>query len=245
MKRYLIIGFAIFIGCVISFAPAGLMRTVFEPIPDVDLVEPRGSIWHGTGVVHTKPLGQIDIGWKAHFASILTLSPAYAWSAQKTGINLHGDASYRLFDTPAIHVKTQGHITAQPINDWLQVYDIEISGDLDVAPTVALLNNQGILQSLNGQIHWSGGLVRYTLSGVLHEVILPPLTATFTQSSNGAPEAIVTEQGDPRPLILANMGENGFAKVGMTKRFTTLLNTPWPGNDPDDKIVLQVEEKLF
>ena len=93
-------------------------------------------------------------------------------------------------------------------------------------------NEEQPFRHLNGQIDWSGGLVRYTLAGVLYEVQLPPLTAYLDQNTENDPIATVYTQGGSTPLIMATLGKDGFAKVGMTKLFTKLLNNPWPGLPP-------------
>ena len=142
-------------------------------------------------------------------------------------------------------IEAEGFVADTAVNPRLKNYDIEISGDFDIEPTNVQVDSNGNLNDLDGKLNWQGGLVRYILSGLLNEVVLPPLTATFRTSSAGIPEAYITEQGSDATLIQAALDENGFVKVGMTKRFTTLLRNPWPGNDPPEKIILEVEEKLF
>lgn len=70
---------------------------------------------------------------------------------------------------------------------------------------------------------------------------------------SGGPVAMVRSAGrisgknvnHATPLIEVTLGYDGFVRVGVTKALTNMLNSPWPGNDPDQAIVLQVEEQIF
>jgi hypothetical protein len=67
----------------------------------------------------------------------------------------------------------------------------------------------------------------------------------FLDSSSGQPEMSVYQSNDETPLMLARISRDGLATIGITKQFTKLLGEPWPGNEPDHAVVLEVGEKLF
>lgn len=58
-------------------------------------------------------------------------------------------------------------------------------------------------------------------------------------------EAVVFAAGGQTPLLQAQLQDDGFAKVGVTKLLTKMLNRPWPGSDADHEVVLEVEEQVF
>ena len=91
------------------------------------------------------------------------------------------------------------------------------------------------------QVTWSGGQVRYILSGRSSTSILPPLVAYLGEGA----EATVFAQNGQTPLIKAELLDNGFAKVGITRLLTKMLDNPWPGSEPDHAVVLEVEEQVF
>lgn len=93
----------------------------------------------------------------------------------------------------------------------------------------------------SGSLSWPGGDVRYRLSGQEYRGILPPLIATL---GDGLEVYIYKEKGQT-PLLIAQMLNNGFVKIGITRLLTRLLNNPWPGSDVDHEVVLEVEEQIF
>jgi hypothetical protein len=93
----------------------------------------------------------------------------------------------------------------------------------------------------SGTASWSGGYVRYRLSGQSYSGDLPPLEAALGDGL----EAYVYPVQEQTPLIRAQLLSNGFAKIGITRLLTRLLNNPWPGSDADHEVVLEVEEQLY
>ena len=88
---------------------------------------------------------------------------------------------------------------------------------------------------------FAGGPVNYRLSGQEYRGSLPPLVATLGE---GLEVYIYPDEGQT-PLLVAQMLENGFVKIGVTRLLTKLLNNPWPGSDVDHEVVLEVEEQIF
>ena len=86
--------------------------------------------------------------------------------------------------------------------------------------------------------------MRYALSGRTTTASLPALVAYLDEDAI-RPVATVFTQSGQTPLIKAELLENGYAKVGITKLLTKMLNNPWPGSDPDHAIVLEVEEQVL
>ena len=103
--------------------------------------------------------------------------------------------------------------------------------------------NSQFVNAADGYLEWSGGQVRYILSGILSESFLPKMRANLSAPEQ-KPTAEVFAEGEPIRLMQAQVTDNGFVKIGITKMFTKLLNRPWPGSDPDHAVVLEVEEQL-
>lgn len=243
MIKYLFIGLIVFLIVAISVAPAGILNRIVSQTNVAELAHSRGSVWQGQAdlMVQNTPLGQLN--WDFEGTSLFKLQPTYQWTLQQEHWQLAGRAGSSM---DLANLEISGEIDAQAANQWLAPYDISTSGNFSVQPTmISIAHNATMPQSLDGQIDWSGGLVRYTLSGLLSEANLPPLVAYLETNPAGEPQATVYAQNNQTPLLIATIGANGFAKVGISKRFTQLLNNPWPGSDPDHKIVIEIEEKLF
>jgi len=239
MRKTIVLGFLLFLGFAIAFAPAGLIRIVFDRIDGATLIHPAGTIWRGQGqiVIQENPLG--TLAWDLHPATVLRGALGYDFDlALPTGEQLTGTATVGF--NRSFEVQVSGTVPAVLVNGFLAPYDMVISGDLVLADA-ALAATGGIPQAAGGQVNWSGGQVRYILSGRSLTSILPPLVAYLGEG----PEATVFAQNGQTPLIKAELLDTGFAKVGITRLLTKMLDNPWPGSEPDHAVVLEVEEQVF
>lgn len=243
MIRYVLVGVLLFLVFAVSFAPAGLLDRVISSSTEADLVEPQGTVWQGRGQLVVGGVSLGNVVWDFVGTSLLRATPTYAWSLTQPAWQLQGTAGIGFSNA---QLSAAGLIQASATNTWLRAYDISLNGDFSIAPTEATFNHRNRqITAVDGELNWSGGTVRYTLSGVLREATLPPLTAILDMNNDDLPEAVVFAEGQQTPLLIATLGRDGFAKVGITKLFTKLLNNPWPGSDPDHVVVLQVEEKII
>ena len=241
MARYILLGIVFFIGLVVSMAPAGLIVGPLNEQSPVTLVNSRGTVWQGQAelVVQGRSLGILR--WSVSPTRLFMAQLQADWQLDQTLSQINGEASW---DGQSA-VTAAGSIDAQSINKWLDLYDIYLEGDFRVNQFAVKLDSSGKqLEKVDGQIHWSGGLVRFGLSGILHEKTLPPMDATF-ETLEGEVRGVVKEQGQNTPLMIFSPGVPGFIKIGITKGFTTMLGRSWPGSDPDHTVVLEVEEQLL
>ena len=244
MRRTILFGLLLFLGFAVLFAPAGLVRLVFEQIEGASLTHPAGTIWNGRGQIrlHDKPLGRLE--WNLHPTTILQGTLSYEFTLFGTATpggtlaQLAGTANVGF--NRSLAMKMSGSVSAEFVNRYLAPYDMMISGNLNLTNAEFTLN-LGVPQSAAGQVTWSGGPVRYILSGRSFSGNLPPLVAYLGKG----PEATVFAQNGEIPLIKAELLDNGFAKVGITKLLTKILGQPWPGSQPDHAVVLEVEEQVF
>ncbi|XOV82074.1 MAG: type II secretion system protein N [bacterium] len=243
MIKYILAGLLVFLLAAIIVAPAGILDRLVSQTDSAELTHSRGSLWRGQAdlLVDNTHLGQVN--WDFNMSSLFRLQPTYAWDLTQSHWQLSGLAGTSLSE---VAVDLTGEIDADGVNQWLGSYDITTGGHFEILPTrIQLPHNSRLPSNLTGQINWSGGPVRYTLSGLLSEANLPPLVAYLDMNASNEPQATVFASQDQTPLLIATLSANGYAKVGISKRFTQLLNNPWPGTDPDHHIVIQVEEKIF
>lgn len=241
MKKYILVGLLVILILGIALAPASLVRRALDPVPQADLLQPRGTIWQGQGnlLVQGNPLGTAR--WSLRPLSLLTLSPTADWQLDQTLADVRGDVEW---SAGKVGVNANGNVQADAFNGALNAYQIFLTGvfelkDVHLQATPAARR----LDAADGEIMWSGGRVRFALAGLLYEETLPPMVARL--SNDPAPNATVFAQGDPTPLMHISEGIPGFIKIGITKRFTELVRRPWPGNDPAHRVVVQVEEQIL
>ncbi|MCZ6640559.1 MAG: type II secretion system protein N [Gammaproteobacteria bacterium] len=216
------------------------MRTAFDQIPGATLTEPTGTLWDGSGRIYMKEQALGTLAWDFRPGKLFAGSLNYDFALAGPEHDLDGEIAV---SSSATELKVSGDIAAPMVNDWLAPYDIAISGTVTL-DGVELGVVDGSLKRAGGSVHWSGGMVRYTLSGRTSSTTLPPLVA-FLEEGLAGPGATVFTRPGQTPLIKAELLENGYAKVGITKLLTKLLDNPWPGSDPDHAIVLEVEEQVL
>ena len=238
MARYLIIGIIVFLVLAVGLAPAGIVSRALEAVPEADLLETRGTIWQGQGqlLVDGRSIGALS--WSFKPLSLFALSPAADWQLSQNLAQLSGTGSF----DGLMNLTAAGQIQAPAVNQWLAQYDIELDGLFDVE-NLSIVASEAYVNEIDGVVRWTGGMVRFTLSGRLSQENLPPLLATFT-IEDGIARGVVTEPGSATPLLIITQAEPGLVKIGLTKGFTRVLNQPWPGSDPDHVVVLEVEEYL-
>jgi hypothetical protein len=246
MRRTILLGILLFLGFAVAFMPAGLVRIAFDQIPGATLTHPAGTIWHGQGqiLLYETPLG--TLAWDLHPATLLSGALSYDLVLQDTGEGTRGGAGHHIAGSAQVGfnrsfaLQASGRVSAELVNRFLAPYDMIISGDLNLTDAV-LTGSEGRPETANGQVTWGGGQVRYILSGRSLASNLPPLVAYL----GDGPEATVFAQDGQTPLIKAELLDNGFAKIGITRLLTKMLDNPWPGSAPDHVVVLEVEEQVF
>ena len=184
-----------------------------------------------------RPLGELQ--WRIDLAAVFNGAVRYDLALKTAEDNLAGPIEfYPMVDTTRIAVS--GTVSATTINEWLSPYQISLSGSFRL-DNVELTLSGRTPTAANGTISWSGGPVTYTLSGKTSTGNLPEMLAYL----GDIPQAVIFEVGGQTPLMRAELLANGYAKIGITKYLTRLLNAPWPGGDPDHAVVLEVEEQVF
>lgn len=238
--RYFIIGLLTFICLGVALAPASLITRFVDPQAPVTLLNARGTVWQGQAEVVANGRGIGSLRWSVHPLALLTLKVSADWQLDQTLAQLYGQATLQ----QALSVSATGDIQAHAVNEWLDPYDIYLEGHFQVVDVVARIDQNEAFEDLTGTLNWSGGLVRFTLSGMLYERHLPPMVTSLTMHE-GQPRAVVVAEGDSTPLMIVQPGIPGYIRIGITKRFTQMLQRPWPGNDPDHTIVVEVEERVL
>ncbi len=251
MRKTFFIGILLVLLFLIAFAPAGLLRTLLAQVEGVNLLDPSGTVWRGEGELYLAEHAAGQIQWRFQPAALVRGYLEYQLTLTGPDQALDGNVGV---SPGSLHLDLEGMLSARFLNQWLAPYDIGLSGDVtmrevdllllrngDEAPAAA--SNPPALApgEASGTLTWAGGPVNYRLSGQEYRGSLPPLVATLGE---GLEVYIYPEKGQT-PLLVAQMLENGFVKIGVTRLLTKLLNNPWPGSDIDHEVVLEVEEQIF
>jgi hypothetical protein len=251
MRKTFLIGTLLVLLFVSVFAPAGLLRTLLAPVEGVNLLHPSGTLWQGEAELYLAEHAAGLIQWGFRPAALLRGYLEYQLTLTGPDQALDGNVGV---SPGSIRLDLEGVLSSRFLNQWLAPYDIGVSGDVTLREVGLLLlrsgneaaaavPNQPALApgEASGTLTWAGGPVNYRLSGQEYRGSLPPLVATLGE---GLEVYIYPDEGQT-PLLVAQMLENGFVKIGVTRLLTKLLNNPWPGSDVDHEVVLEVEEQIF
>ena len=239
MPGLVILGVLAFLMFCLALAPARLLAPLVARIDSAALTAATGTVWAGSGRLRWRGQDRGLIAWSFRPATLLELFPGYAWSLSSGHLNLGGMVNLAPGRTA---VSATGYMEAAAINPWLANYQIAMSGRFE-AQDLYLHIAQNRLDGMRGTLTWSGGRIGYVLSQRSRTARLPPLRARLGFADG--PEATVFAVGNPTPLLEAQLLDSGFARIGVTKRLTKMLNDPWPGRAADHEVVLAVEEKIF
>ncbi|MDA1074332.1 MAG: type II secretion system protein N [Proteobacteria bacterium] len=242
MRNLILLGLALFVVFALVKLPASTIRLVTDNVAAIHMTSLQGSVWNGRGnvIVQGHPIG--SLAWSVTPARLLSARLGVTYRLTGMGAELEGDA---IFGSASQRVTLEGVVSSSLINLYLRPYDLHIDGDFRLSQVdVAVIDDR--VDALDGSVHWSGGDVTYILAGTRSDTRLPALVARLESTVEEAtPGARVYEIDGQIPLLVIQFLRDGFVKIGVTKLLTKRLNRPWEGADPDDGVVLEVEEQLF
>ena len=239
--KYLWVGLATFALFAIVFAPASIVTGQLQRLPGATATGTSGTLWSGSTNVIISGARVGTVEWRLAPTEALRGRVGFDVELTESTHFIEGRLSSSV---SAVEGNFAGRVSALAIDDLLRRYDIVLPGEFVIDDLKAHLTHGARLPMLNGEVHWSGGAVRWRMSGRNFAKSLPPLVA-FVDSTTGTPKMTVYQPDDNTPLLLLSAETTGWVTIGVTKRFTELVDQPWAGNEPGHGVVLEVQEKLF
>ena len=236
----------------VALAPARILtQLVNEQTPqgvEVRLLNPTGTLWRGTADMIVNQYPAMRVAWRLQPASLLRLMVDVELDIVGSGFSMRGQLQ-KPFGAGLQFVDGSARANATALQVWLAPYDIRPSGELTLANLAISeleLTQTGALAGLasSGNLTWSGGDISYRLAGRSTQTTLPPLTGIL-RTQDQLPHLEVTEKDKNLPLIVGHLTARSSIRIGITQGFTRLAGRPWPGSEPDHKVVLEVEEPLI
>ena len=247
MRRIVVISALAVALAVVVFAPANLTRIGFTQIDGVELIQPRGSIWNGSGVLVFDSGISANLNWQIIWDISRGLTPNIKWQLTQKQTALNGTV------TPGLKRQTidiEGHFTGALLAPHLAKYDILIPGTFRVPASRILINRTAKTMQIElaegTQLLWSGGLVRYTLSNGLEQVSVPELTVTLMSVKDSLPTAtIALTKNNTGSLLTLTPEVNGYVNIQVTRGFIELMGQNWSGSAQPNDVVVAVKRKVF
>ncbi len=237
MRKAIVLGVLAFLLLILIRMPAGIIHSFIPDGSQVSMLSLEGTLWRGSGELIIQGVNTGMLSWSVRPVTFLKGRAGYDLKLTGAGTDIDASVEAGLVGTQGA---LDGRVDGAFVNRWLAPYHIELSGVFNLVAVNLSLESRS-LTALDGRLTWDGGPIRYRLSGNVHDSVLPPMTADL----GPGPEAVAYAAGESTPLLHAALGDNGFARIGVTKYLTRMLGQPWPGGDPDHAVVLEVEEQVF
>ena len=219
-------------------APASLFgKFLFNESSELKLYNSAGTIWNGEAEVSWLKNRLGKTSWNLNFQPLLSGVISYSNILKGSKANVEMDI---VADWDAnLTFLLNGIVQPELLNQMLKNYRIQLFGEISLENTEIKISEDRLFD-LAGNIYWSGGPVTYELSGFSLSSNLPAMTV------NLGPEltAFVYERDTGILLIRAEVMDTNFVKIGITKGLSDLLGYPWPDKVDQNKIILEVEEKV-
>ncbi|MEZ5597289.1 MAG: type II secretion system protein N [Pseudomonadales bacterium] len=240
--RYAIVLLLFFLGFAVAYAPASLLRRYTNDVPGLDIVDPAGTLWSGSGTILTngRPLGTAN--WRVRPLSLLKFHLTY----DARLFNSEGSELEVTLDTglERLNLNVTGSIDTVTLNRVLQNWQLSIAGELSVQHVKSSWRNRE-LDSLDGELDWAGGQVTFNDPNGTGQATLPALTAALSDDGEGGISALLVTADGQTPLVQGRLQRKGQLSINITKLMTRLVGTPWRGDEPDHAIVISLEETVF
>lgn len=222
-------------------APAALLAMALGDEGPIRLTQVRGSIWDGAAALEHEGQSLGSLSWQFDAGGLAGGEANVEWRLAGTGHTLSGGTRLGL---DGLHSSASGTVSGATMRRILAPYWIETAGDVSIERIGADITYGRHLQAIAGELSWSGGEVRYRLAGEHYQIVLPPL-AGMLETVEAEPTLTVFARDVDAPLLRIRLGADGWLNIGVTKKLTKMAEFPWPGNEPDHAIVIDVSERLF
>jgi len=232
-------GLTAFAAAALYFAPAALVANV-TPVP-ARVWEVQGRILDGTARLAYDEHDLGRVAWQFDAAALADGALGLRWRLTGPTLVLAGTAHAGFAD---VLVTAAGGVEEAALARALWPYRIQLSGAIAIERLDLSFDHN--LRPLRGagRLEWQGGPVRYRLAGLGHSATLPPMAATL-ELADGEWHLVVKATDDPTPLIVSRLDAEGWAHIGITRRFTELAGLPWPGTATPEAVVLEVSERIL
>ncbi len=239
--RYALVGVLALVACIVYMAPATLLAIALGDEGPTRLTQARGSVWDGAAALEHEGRSLGLLSWQFDAGGLAHGEANFDWRLASTGHTLSGSARV---GRAGLRCSAAGTVSGATMRRILAPYWIETAGDLGIERIGADVTYGPRLRAIAGELSWSGGEVRYRLAGEHYQMVLPPLTGVL-ETVDAEPTLAVSARNVDVPLLHLRLGADGWLNIGVTKKLTRMAGFPWPGNEPDHAIVIDVSERLF
>lgn len=243
MLRFLawVIGVFVFFALLIAIAPAAIVSQVVAT-PDLRLDNPQGTVWDGRVDVafQNKPLGELR--WQVSPLRMLYGEVAVDFALNDTDLALQGNGIVGLRER---EITLQGNVGSRAINQFTLVYDIRMSGEIDINSVKITINNREELEQVRGNIEWDGGPVHFILTNEVHEVVIEPTIAQLSNEGNELNLRVKSANANATVLAFRIELDTGWMHMKAFPAFLEYARLPANYLRHDGDFLFEVSQKII
>lgn len=244
-KWYLFVGLISYLVFLILTAPLEYVWPKVQPhigtLP-VKIEQVQGTLWQGRARVSVPRLGKVTGQWDIQLADLLSGRVSAAIDVKGDELKFKGLVSGSFDD---LHVSQgEAFLSSRYLQPILRQGRSSLTGDFELSQFSGtfLLKDQQILAA-DGRLLFSGGDVSFPLDGKNVSAKLPILIGAIQKPAKNV-ELIITNT-DGQDIGNGYIQPDGWAGIGIRRRFLDILGLQWPANVAAEKIIFEASQKLL
>jgi general secretion pathway protein N len=201
-----------------------------------------GTIWQGQVRVNIPQTGKFTGQWDIQVAELLSGNLAAQFVVNGDELKLEGFLRGSA-DQVAI-VDSEAFISSRYLEPLLRQGRSSLTGDFELNAFNALLDiaNKKIVAA-DGRLLFSGGDVSFPLDGKNMNATLPILIGKIQKPEDNV-ELLITNT-DGQDIGNGYVQPDGWAGIGIRRRFLDILGLKWPAEDDAEKVIFEASQKLL
>lgn len=244
-KWYVLLGLISYLVFLIMTAPLEYvwpkLQPYVEPLP-VSVEHVQGTLWKGQALVNIPNVGRVNGSWDIHLNSLIA-------GKLNADVNLKGDElSFKgVVIASSEHIEVESgsaFLSSKYLKNLLQQGRSSLTGDFELnkfSGLFSLVENK--ILAADGRLLFTGGDVSFPLDGKTVNATLPILVGKITKPSDNVELVITNTDGQ-------NIGDgyvqpDGWAGLGIRRRFLDILGLHWPEGVSADKVIFEASQKLL
>lgn len=237
-------GLAIFLAfllLLVALAPANMVVQSIDVNP-ISLQDASGTIWHGSANAHFNQIKLGELSWRVQLLRLLLGEINVDYEVVDSDLHLSGSHQYSSDGSTST---INGRIGSTPVNSFVIGYDIGLSGDFLVSDVKLSMSPNQEVTSVNGDIHWQGGQVRFNFANNVYQTELEAANGNLAHDQDQAYLFVTRAQDNQKLLDIRLETKTGWLHVKAYNAFLEFANILPSQLLPGSAFAFEVSERIY
>jgi general secretion pathway protein N len=201
-----------------------------------------GTLWQGAARVNIPQVGKVSGQWDINVSELLT--GQLSADVTISGDELKFEGLVRGSADQLEIVDSEAFMSSRYLKSLLRQGRSSLTGDFELNKFNGLfsIKDKQILTA-DGRLLFSGGDVSFPLDGKKINATLPILVGVIKKPSDNV-ELVITNT-DGQDIGNGYVQPDGWAGIGIRRRFLDILGLKWPAEADAEKIIFEASQKLL